>query len=515
MSLSPAIQRRGRLLVGALIVIAGLVFRVAEGLRTYLNPDELQYINLAVRNTFGGLFYGSLETHHPPLLFFLLHPILLFSTSELALRMIPILAGSLFPVILAWWLSRRGHPDAGLVTLFLLTLSPILIALSAQVRAYTLCLLFATLALWLLDEAIDRASAKLLFPFGGCLVLAIVTEYMAACFVAAIFVYAVSRMISTKASRGFIAVWLVTQLGALATYVGLYFSVIKAILANPATDAARNSYLAHLLPSAQVGLLRFFTLGTLDQFGYALSAPRPADVLAAAIAIAGIVLCWRGSQTDRPIAGLAISAFAIAAIGAVERVQSYGASRHSVFLALFGVTMVAVGLEPLMRRWPIWILGLALVIAIAWPMVGMPDEGNIERRRSNRGDLLTGIQQLRSSVPTNGWVFTKSETAVILAFYTCGIRCTYGGTGTVKTQTSPGLNIAWVDLSYDPATLHKSLAEFRSYSRMPPDKPVWIVDGGWHADLPDNLKRLYPGIALGDVQNVNGALLWFQSPPGI
>jgi Dolichyl-phosphate-mannose-protein mannosyltransferase len=515
MSRFPGTSRHARVLIGTLIVVAGLVFRIAEGLRTYLNPDELQYVNLAVRTTFGGLFYGSLETHHPALLFFLLHPILLFTTSELALRIIPILSGSLFPVILAWWLSRRGHPNAGLVALFLLTLSPILVSLSAQVRAYTLCLLFAAMALWILDEAIDRASAGLLVLFGGCLLLAIMTEYMAACFVAASCVYAVFRMITMKASRGFVAVWVLTQLGALATYVGLYVTVIRPILANPATDAARNSYLSHLLPSTQVGLVRFFTLGTLDQFGYALSVPHPLDVLAAAVAMAGIALCWRSSQTDRAIAALAISAFAVAAIGALARVQSYGASRHSVFLALFAVTMFAIGLEPLVRRWPRWMLSSALVIAITWPMLGSADEGNIERSRSNRSDLVAAIQQLRASVPSGGWVFTKSETAVILAFYTCGISCTYGGSDTVKTQTSRALNIAWIDLSYDPTTLHKSLADFRSYLGMPPNKPIWIVDGGWHADLSDNLKRLYPGIPLGDVRSVNNTLIWFESPPGI
>ena len=63
------------------------------------------------------------------------------------------MAGTLFPVFVMLWVRRAARPESAR-PLF----SPALIGLSAEVRSYTLALLFTSIALWLLDVALDRSS---------------------------------------------------------------------------------------------------------------------------------------------------------------------------------------------------------------------------------------------------------------------------------------------------------------------------------------------------------------------
>ena len=78
---------------------------------------------------------------HPPLFLLALKGVLHFGCSELAFRSIPVLAGILFPLFVMRWVRRRAGDAAGLCALLLLTFSPSLAGLSAEVRAYTLAFL--------------------------------------------------------------------------------------------------------------------------------------------------------------------------------------------------------------------------------------------------------------------------------------------------------------------------------------------------------------------------------------
>ena len=70
------------------------------------------------------------------------------------------MAGTLFPVFVMLWVRRAARPESAR-PLF----SPALIGLSAEVRSYTLALLFTSIALWLLDVALDRSSVWYLASF--------------------------------------------------------------------------------------------------------------------------------------------------------------------------------------------------------------------------------------------------------------------------------------------------------------------------------------------------------------
>jgi predicted membrane-bound mannosyltransferase len=124
-----------------LVFIVGLVLRLRLALLTYLNPDEALQALLAFGN-WGDVLRNTLKVTHPPLLILITHAISLISRTEFALRLVPVLAGRLFPVALFAWLRRVAGRMAAMAALLLLTLAPHLVGVSAQLRSYTLALLF-------------------------------------------------------------------------------------------------------------------------------------------------------------------------------------------------------------------------------------------------------------------------------------------------------------------------------------------------------------------------------------
>src|SRR6516165_10296041 len=146
---------RWEIMFVSLVFTAGLALRLRLAFLNYLNPDEAEIALLAF-GTWGDVLRNSLKLgDHPPLLIVITHAVSLISRTELALRLVPVLAGSLFPLLLFAWLRRAAGMMAAMAALFLLTLAPHLITVSAQLRSYTLALLFLSASLVVLEEALE------------------------------------------------------------------------------------------------------------------------------------------------------------------------------------------------------------------------------------------------------------------------------------------------------------------------------------------------------------------------
>ena len=81
-----------------------------------------------------------------------------FGHSEVLLRLVPAICGSLFPWVVMLWMQEIVGNAAALSAQLLLTFSPALIGLSAEVRAYTLAFLLFAIALLLLENSLVRGS---------------------------------------------------------------------------------------------------------------------------------------------------------------------------------------------------------------------------------------------------------------------------------------------------------------------------------------------------------------------
>jgi len=135
-------------LAATILLAAGLVLR----LRAYfagrsLWLDEAMLALNLIRRDFAGLMLPLDYDQGAPLGFLLLQKgiILLLGSGELALRLVPLLAGCLALIIFAW-LAFRLLPRAGaLVALALFSFSPSLIFYSAEAKQYSLDVLLAVL----------------------------------------------------------------------------------------------------------------------------------------------------------------------------------------------------------------------------------------------------------------------------------------------------------------------------------------------------------------------------------
>lgn len=121
---------RWEIIFVAVVFLAGLALRLRLALFTYLNPDEAVNALLSF-GTWGYALSNWVKETHPPLLMVITHAVSLISRKEIALRLVPVLAGSLFPLLFSVWLRRVSGRVAAMTALFLLTLAPHLIAVSA------------------------------------------------------------------------------------------------------------------------------------------------------------------------------------------------------------------------------------------------------------------------------------------------------------------------------------------------------------------------------------------------
>src|SRR5438477_12914218 len=97
--------KRWEITLAGVVFLAGLALRLRLAILTYLNPDEALQALLA-EGGWGEALRNSLEVTHPPLIIVVTHAALLVSHAELAVRLVPVLAGSLFPVLLCLWLWK-------------------------------------------------------------------------------------------------------------------------------------------------------------------------------------------------------------------------------------------------------------------------------------------------------------------------------------------------------------------------------------------------------------------------
>jgi hypothetical protein len=479
---------------------------------------------LSVPGSFKALYLSSLHTDHPPLLFFLLHPVVTVTSSEFVLRLIPVLAGGLFPWVAYRWLSGIWNTAAGLTAECILALSPNLISLSAQVRGYTLELLFAALALLFLDTAIRDGSLRAMIAFDIALLLMILSEYSAVWFAAAVAIYFFLRSHQRRLPLRLVGAWAVGQLAALGLCAALFWTLIKPRFEY--RHGAIEGYLTGRFPAPHQNLLVFSALGTVKQFAYTFSSP-VLGIGAAVLFLICLVLLAKGRNEesraqDRALAALLVTPFFLACVGAVLRVQPYGRSRHSVILALFVAAGVSIGVErPVRLRLPAARWGAcaaAFAVASVWLFAAAPDFDNIPDYRHHKDSMAAAIRYIQSSVPPGSLVLADQETTRSLRFYWSSGQQLRRLAILDEPDGPPIGSLRVVYRRWDFGSVDDflgDLASVRSEFGLSRNAPVWVVDGGFNAGIVAGLHDRFPGVTLPSLHDFDGAIAVFQTPPGI
>jgi hypothetical protein len=464
------------------VFTAGLVLRLRLALLNYLNPDEALDALLAF-GTWGDAFRNSLKVTHPPLLMVITHAVSLISRTELALRLVPVLAGSLFPLLLFAWLRRVAGMMAAMAALFLLTLAPHLITVSAQLRSYTLALLFLSASLVVLEEALESNRWRAMAVYNVLLWLCILSDYSMAWFAGAAGLYALLGLRGSSARVK--ATWAAGQLAALALYGVLFTVQVRRYRGGGIEREAVSDWLRGAFPKPGE-MLVFPFAGTLKQFAY-LMASVPIGGLALVLFAAALLSLWVGRTSierskARALAVLLVAPFALAIVGAYAHQFPYGRTRHTLVIGLFAATGIAVFFQTLPRRTAMATLWGAVLLTPLWHWRAGQDPQDIGSDRNRKELILQCLDYMRAAIPPDAVIFTEHETLWMLAYY-AGHNELPKGSGTrqfSETLLGGRWRVATMDYRYvTPDAYRGALAVFRRQYELGEPEPVWVLDGGW------------------------------------
>ncbi len=462
--------------VVAAMAACGLLLRFREAATTYLNPDEAWHVLLAVSpQTHGvaGLMRAAMDVSHPPVLIVALKVVACFGRSEVTLRLIPVVAGTLFPVFVMLWVRRLAGCAAGICAAATLLFSPALIGLSAEVRSYTLALLFTSIALWLLDVALDRSSVRYLAAFHGFLYLAILADFCVVWAVATMGVYALCRLIRDHAPGRVWLTWSVGQALALAIYVVLLITQASRFAHSFESDLAIKGWLRDFYLQQGESVARFVGRTAMGPFEYLLGTVK-LGWLGAAGALIGVYQAWRRSWHVALALALPLP---LAMTGALLRLLPYGASRHCAALSIFIAAGIGIGAVAFTRhRIAAALAGTLLFMGLANMRAGTPIFTTpVERHRLS--DMRSAIDFLRSHVPVGSVVVTDQGTDLMLVYY---LHAPYQKNTvypySVREAGGYHLFVAPTFEFQNETDLRETMAEAKRRFHL--EGPVWVAAGG-------------------------------------
>jgi 4-amino-4-deoxy-L-arabinose transferase-like glycosyltransferase len=414
--------KHANLLAGIALAIA-LAIRIFEAARTYLNPDELLHLSFSDAVSFAELYQKAAAFHHPALFASILYAFRsLFGDSELVLRSVPVIAGAVFPWFLYRWLSLIWNHQAGLIALLLAAFAPHLVSLSAQVRSYTLAFACIFCFLYLQERAVRESSPRFMAGAMAALWIAILSEYFTA-FIALTaglaFLYRIWK--DRMPRKSVLIVWTAGQTVGVAIYAFLFVTQIRPMLSNASGDTASHPWLRSTFPWPGDNLFAFLAESTIGQFAWIFASLWIGRVMLLPFLL-GLALLWLKEKdlARQTTAAMIVTMFALAAAASIAHVHPYGRSRHTAFLGLFAIAVIAIALDYGLRYLPLpnWTL-VPLIAAgiVEWHLGTASYAHDIPSTRNQRSHLLANIQVLTTQIPPGSAILIDTQTRQILDYY--------------------------------------------------------------------------------------------------
>jgi len=503
-----AIRRRGFVeswldawldVIALTMVAAGFVIRVVVAARSFWNPDEALHYSLIHQPSVLLAYKASLTNAHPPLLFMVVYFWQFLGRSELMLRMPSVLAGTASCWIAFKWVSKLFGRAAGAISVVLVTFSPCMIALSAELREYAVLLFCIGCALYFLAEAFEQNSARRVWFFTLFLYLAILTHYSAALFVAAAGVYALARIASARPSRKFIAAWTAGQAGALALYAFLYVTHVSKL---KSIRTVWESTFEHSMFHRQDGSLLVFTGDNTVKIFEFLFENKYTSFGMLFVFLAGIaVLLVRDSirrRADSPSrhAGLLLLLpFAAVWGAAVANIYPYSGTRHTVLLAPFMIAAVSFALAAAFGRKLAAGLLIAALLSVASNTSGLTFEPYIKKENQRRELMAAAVTYMKGAIPRSDLIVTDFQSSPLLSYYLCGPGPMVGGLirGEHFDISCGGYRmVSSATWKFLVENFEPDFQEMAEQYRLAPGQRVWIFQTGWGSNLDTELPWFVP-----------------------
>jgi hypothetical protein len=496
-------------------VAAGSVLLLAFFLRlwkasgTFLNMDEAMHSLAANTNSLAEAYRASLGLAHPPLLILLLQVWRRLGTSELALRLPSVIAGTIFCWVFFKWLTRLLGPTAGWAGFTLVCFLPPFVELSSEVRQYALLLCFLIAAAYFLELALAENSIGKLVLFFIFLYLAMLTHFSAILFAGAVGMYSLWRLIGTGLSRHIVTVWIAGQAGALGLLAFLYRTQISHLKNSAAMQRHVQVFLSNsYFHRGHDHLLLFVFARTFGVLQYAFGQLAVGDV-AGVMFVAGVALLLKGGNqgkdgniqdsrgpSSRQLGVFLLLPFLINCVAAILDLYPYGGTRHSAFLLPFAIAGVSYAITKLARQRLAYALGATLLTVAVCQGLGKPHRPYMLREDQHRANMTHAIDAIRQEVQPGDTIFVDFQTSFLLRFYLCpevddgefsasGFR-TFSCGGKRVIATSSDTNVLTAD------TFPHRWSEMVLAYDLKPGQTVWIFQAGWDIGLASGLQEKAP-----------------------
>jgi uncharacterized membrane protein len=493
-------QRFEALATGFVLLLA-LLLRLWKASGTFLNLDEAMHFLAANKPSLVEAYRSSLSLAHPPLLILLLNVWRRLGTSELFLRLPAVIAGTIFCWILFRWLTRLLGPTVGWVGFLLVSLLPVFVELSSEIRQYPLLLCFMMAAAYILESAFAENSAGKMAGFFFFLYLAMLTHFSAILFAGAVGVYSLWRIVSDCPSRRVIAIWIAGQAGAIGVVIWLYVVQISKLKGGPSAQHMQVLLANSYFHWGHDHLLVFIFARTFGVLQYTFGQLAVGDI-AGLIFIAGVVLLWRRKDTlekpgpsSRQLGLLLMLPFAINAVTAIVDLYPYGGTRHSAFLVPFAIAGVSLAIVKLARQ-RLVPLGVAFLLVALCQAFGSPHRPYIRREDQRRSNMTQAMLAIRQNVSTDDVIFVDFQTSFLLRFYLCPeVGAAESPASEFRTYSCGGHRVISTNSETNVLTANLFLRRWNEMAEaygLKTGQTVWVFQAGWNIDLARELEEKIP-----------------------
>jgi hypothetical protein len=494
--------------VAMTLVGIGLLWRLWLAHATFFNSDEAWHFSMANQASLYLAYKASLTLLHPPLLVLVLYFWRDFGTSNLVLRLPCVIAGTLFCWVFWKWLTVVAGRTAGWVGLLLVTFLPPMIALSADLRQYTLMLLFATSAAYFLERALTGNSIRLMAISMAFLYLSLLSHYSAFLFAAALGAYCILRMYAQPPSAPVLAVWGAGQGGGLGLGWFLYTTQIAALGkvypgAQPLhryADWYLSDYYFH---AGRNRVLPFLYHGTFGVFRFIFGQTTVGGVAALMFAAGTLLLLF-----EKPVLSAAIPSrliglflllpFVLNCAAVTAGLYPYGRTRQCVNLAIFAIAGVGVLLAKITKQNARNAVVLAIGIVVLCHAFGTLQGRDMLPLADQRYEHMDqAIEFIHREVRPADLIFVDAASRLQLGHYLCrqdqisidhslpgfeSFRCR--GFRVISTGPDEGV--------FTGDTFAEEWQKMvRAYS-LKPGATVWVFQGGWASGLGEALRNRSP-----------------------
>ncbi|MBL8232769.1 MAG: glycosyltransferase family 39 protein [Bryobacterales bacterium] len=496
----------------AMVTLAHLFYAVTYA----LNPDEALQYHLAHRPSLGEAWRMNNTNAHPPFLSLALHFWRKIGTSELFLRLIPILSGAGFVWFSFGWARLVLGLVPALVFAAISALIPPVYAMSQELRQYMPMMLGIAAALYWFERAwVDRPLRNMAISATGLLV-AVLSNYSAAWFAAGFGCYGLWRLARQPVASAARLTWALGQIAALATYAALYVTHLAKLRQSELAAGVQEGFLRRLYrqPTDSIADYLAFNMPGLVEyiFGSKLFA-----VLGVVLLLAGIVTLYqrraRWPHHAVPVA-LLLSVPALLWIGAaLAGLYPLGGSRHCMLFAMLFAVPVSLAVAELARGRATIALSGTLAFMLMLQIVAIPEVRTQQLEAQRREHLREAVAYWKQQA-SRGLTFVDYQTSLLLCYYSNPQHmCTdQRNEHFLDYQMDGGRVAVSRNWSLHPTAFVEELRELKRIYQLPRGAEVWVIDGGWGEPLHRMLQVQYSGSALPGLRAFGGSTGVFRVP---